>query len=237
MEQTLRDIYYDPTSPVGYSGNKKKFYNYVKKTIPGLTKRTVDLFFSRQKGYTNRAPAKYRFKRRQVVSHDYFDLAQADLADMTSLKRFNNGYAHILLVVGVLSKMVWTRPLKRKTGEETSKAMKDIFDSFPEGKMFMRCQTDAGTEFFNSHMKKVMQENGVVLFHTEQYDVKSSLAEVNIRILKHRLWRYMDEHGTKRWLDILEPMTRSRNNSVFPKHGLKPVDVNEYNAGEVFRSL
>ena len=237
MEENLRQIYYDPTSPVGYSGNRRKFYAYVKGKIPHVNQKVVNRFFSRQIGYTNRARAKYKYKRRQVVSYDYFDLAQADLADMSRLKRYNNGYAYILVVVGVLSKMVWTRPLKRKTGDETSKAMKDIFESFPKNKMFMRLQTDRGSEFYCRPFSKLMEEQGIVLFSSEQYDVKASIAEVNIRILKHRLWRYMDSNNTKKWSDVLQQITSSRNRSVFSGHGFRPVDVNEYNAGQVFRRL
>ena len=144
MEDRLTDLYYDPTSPVGYSGNHIKFYNYAKKLLPDVTRKRVYEYFSRQKAYTNRARAKYKFKRRQVVSYDIYDLAMTDLGDLSSLKRFNSGYRYILLVVDVLSKMIWTRPLKRKTGKETTEAMADIFQSLPKGKMFMRMQSDAG---------------------------------------------------------------------------------------------
>ena len=143
-EQHLEDLYYDPTSPVGYSGNRDKFYKYAKKEIPTITRKHVYEYFSRQKAYTNRARAKYKFKRRQVVSYDIYDLAMTDLGDLSSLQRFNSGYRYILIVVDVLSKMVWTRALKRKTGKETTEAMADIFKSLPKGKMFMRMQSDAG---------------------------------------------------------------------------------------------
>ena len=234
MEDNLRQLYYDPTSPVGFSGNPHKFYTYVKRKIPTITLKVVKEFFSRQKGYTNRAMGKYKFKRRQVVSYDYFDLAHADLADMSRLKRYNSVYSYILVVVGVLSKMVWTRPLKRKTGAETSEAMKDIMASFPKNKMFMRLQVDAGSEFFNAPMRDLMSKHGITIFHTEQYDVKASVAEVNIRILKHRLWRYMDSNNTKRWLDTLQPITESRNRTKFSGHKFRPIDVNEYNSGPYF---
>ncbi len=79
-----------------------------------------------------------------MVSYGIYDLAMTDLGDMSSLKRFNSGYRYILLVVDVLSKMVWTRPLKTKTGKETTEMMADIFNSLPEGKVFIRMQSDAG---------------------------------------------------------------------------------------------
>ena len=144
LENQLMDLYYDPTSPVGYSGNRDKFYQFAKKKLPNVTRKSVVEYFSRQKAYTNRARAKYKFKRCQVVSYDIYDLAMADLADMSSLKRHNMGYRYILLVVDVLSKMIWTRPLKRKSGQETTEAMADIFASLPEGQMFLKLQTDAG---------------------------------------------------------------------------------------------
>ena len=63
------------------------------------------------------------------------------------------------------------------------------------------------------------------------------MAEVNIRIMKHRLWRYMEGNNTKRWLDALQPLTKSRNEAVFKGHGYRPIDVTPINAGRVFRRL
>ena len=236
-DDQLADLYYDPSSPVGFSGSREKFYHYAKVKYPMLSRKHVIEYFSRHKAYTNRARAKYKFKRRQVVSYDIYDLAMADLGDMSSLKSHNDGYRYILVVVDVLSKMLWTRALERKTGQETMEAMADIFKSLPEGKIFMKMQTDAGGEFRSGLMRDLMAKNAVTMFHTENYDVKASVAEVNIRILKHRLWRYMDGMKTKRWVDALESITNSRNQTIFPGHGYRPVDVNELNAGVVFRRL
>ena len=47
----------------------------------------------------------------------------------------------------------------------------------------------------------------------------------------------MDGKNTKRWVDALEAITKSRNSTVFPGHKYRPVDVNEMNAGKVFRRL
>ena len=146
--------------------------------IPNVTQSDVNDYFMRQKSYTLRARALYRFKRKQVISYGYFELAQADLADMSSVKRYNHGYTYILLLVDCLSKMIYTRPLKRKMGAGTTAAMKDIFNSFPTDRMFIHIQVDGGSEFFNKDMSALMEANGVTLFRTQQLDVKASVSEV-----------------------------------------------------------
>ena len=42
----------------------------------------------------------------------------ADLIDMQSFSKHNNGIKYLLTVIDICSKFVWIVPLKRKTGRE-----------------------------------------------------------------------------------------------------------------------
>ena len=47
----------------------------------------------------------------------------ADLIDMQSFSKDNNGIKYLLTVIGIFSKFVWIIPLKRKTGQEVANAV------------------------------------------------------------------------------------------------------------------
>src|SRR5919201_6423681 len=85
-------------------------------------------------------PARHRFPRRRVIIKGLDDLWQADLVEMLPYSHQNKGYKYILMVIDAFSKFVWAKPLKNKTAEEVTKAMKTILgDRKPDN-----LQTDHG---------------------------------------------------------------------------------------------
>ncbi|KAJ8913380.1 hypothetical protein NQ315_008772 [Exocentrus adspersus] len=70
-------------------------------------------------------PARINFKRRRtVIKGD--DLIQADLIDLISYSKENNGYKYVLIVINCFSKFVWTEPLINKSAQEVANAMNKI---------------------------------------------------------------------------------------------------------------
>jgi len=140
-ERKLRDLWMDPRNPLGYSGDRERFYKAARASVPGLTRRQTNDFFSGMSAYTSRARARYRYKKRRTPSYGWLDLAQADLLEMPRLAWHNEGYKYVLIVVDVLSKYLWTVPLKTKKAEEVAKAFEKVFSALPDGRSFVRIQT------------------------------------------------------------------------------------------------
>ena len=55
------------------------------------------------------------------------EIWSADLVDMSSFAKDNNGIKFLLTVIDVFSKYGWMIPLKNKTGNAISIALKHIF--------------------------------------------------------------------------------------------------------------
>ena len=53
---------------------------------------------------------------RKVISYFPNDLWSADLVDMQSLEKQNDGYKYILTVIDIYSRYAWAIKLKTKTG-------------------------------------------------------------------------------------------------------------------------
>ncbi len=75
---------------------------------------------------------------------------QMDLADMQSLKHYNDGYRYLLVCIDVFSKYAWIVPIKSKTGPALVEAFKVMLSS---GRKPNKIMTDQGTAFFTIHFK------------------------------------------------------------------------------------
>jgi hypothetical protein len=64
-----------------------------------------------------------------------------DLADVSKLKKDNDGYTFLLCAIDVLSKYAWVVPIQQKTGKEMIRALPQIFK---DGRRPIRIQPDLG---------------------------------------------------------------------------------------------
>ena len=69
------------------------------------------------------------------------------------------------------------------------------------------------------------------------FNRKASVVERLNRTLKNMMWRYFDRHNTRQWIHILDDITHNYNNSYHRSIKMKPNEVNENNAHEVWLTL
>ena len=80
-----------------------------------------------------------------------------DKSQLQKLAKFNNGFRYLLVVIDVLSKYAWVRPLKHKTGKELKAALENIFIE-SKRKPFI-IHTDKGKEFKNQLVLNFLKSN------------------------------------------------------------------------------
>ena len=111
--EILLNIYQDTKNPNSY-GSIQGLLQNAKKILPSI-KRDDDVnFLKSQKAYTLHRVTNKRFLRRRVLAPKPGIIASCDLADLTSLARYNEGYKYILVFVDVFSRFAQCIPLKRK---------------------------------------------------------------------------------------------------------------------------
>ena len=66
---------------------------------------------------------------------------------------------------------------------------------------------------------------------------KASIVERLNRTLKNMMWKYFDKHNTHQWIHILDDITHNYNNSYHRSIKMKPNEVNEDNAHQVWLTL
>jgi hypothetical protein len=186
-----------------------------------------------QDAYTLHKPVRKRFRRRRTYSKGINDLFQADLADMSALARQNDGNRYILTCIDVFSKRAWAIPLKTKSGDCVKLAFEKIFeDEIPN-----MIQTDKGTEFLNSTVQALFTRHAIKHYTSENEDIKAAVVERFNRTLKNKMWRYFTYAKTQKYIDVLDDLIDSYNNTYHRSIGMAPSQVTIDNSQEIVKRL
>ena len=118
LKTLLKRVYYTRTDP-GSLGGVNKFIQSVKQQAPPhlqslIKKPLVEEWLRGQQGYTLHKPALKHFPRRPIIAGGIDQQWQADLADIRSRAKANDGYGWILTVVDTFSKFAWAVTVKFK---------------------------------------------------------------------------------------------------------------------------
>lgn len=180
-------------------------------------------------------PARKNFVRCPVILKAIDDLWQADLIDIQKFKRFNQGYAFILIVIDCFSKYAWTAPLKTKSKGEVTKSFKDIL--LKSQRHPMNLQTDMGKEFFNDSFQNLTKSLNIN--HYTTYSIKkASIVERLIRTIKSKLFKSFHLKGTYKWVGlILDNVVHTYNNTNHRTIKMKPVEVCKSNEVNVRKNI
>lgn len=222
----MKKIYYDPET--GYCG-----INELKRKT-GLSQKEITDFLHEQDVYTRYKPLVRKFKRRRCYVSHIDDQWQADLLFIKSFSRYNDGVNYILTVIDMFSKYAWAIPIQRKTGEEVSNAFKLIFkERIPE-----KLQTDKGTEFINKDTQRILKDNNIQWFTTENVEIKCSIVERFNRTINGKIRKYLAANNTKRYIDVLNQLVYNYNHSYHRSIKMTPNEASkEENESIVYRNL
>ena len=227
-QERVRKVYYDAKQPGSFGGVTP--LARVLKQNRNETKK----WLSFEDAYTLHKPVRRKFQRRRTIVGGLDHQWQADLIDVQKLKKNNKGNVFLLTCIDVFSKYAWVVPLKDKTGGALVRAFRAIFAS---GRKPLKLQTDKGTEFKNRLMQKLLREENIDFFTTENEDIKAAVVERFNRTLKERLWRYFTKTKDTRYLDVLPNVVDAYNHSFHNSIQRAPVEVNAENQEDVWQSL
>lgn len=224
----LGQTYYNTQRPGAYGGVEPL------KRATKQKRSVIKRWLSHQDAYTLHKPVRYKFPRRRTIVGGIDHQFQADLIDVSRLRKDNDNFTFLLTVIDVLSKYAWVQPLKNKTGPELVKALQHIFS---QGRKPFKLQTDKGKEFTNKIVQQFLRDQRVGFFTTENEDIKAAIVERFNRTLKEKLWRYFTRHNTTRYVEALSRLVRAYNRSYHRSIQRAPADVNTTNQEDVWQTL
>jgi hypothetical protein len=130
-------------------------------------------------------PIRHNFKRRRVFVYNIDDIWSADLKDMQSVSKQNNGFKYLLTVIDLFSKHAYTIPLKSKSNDVVINAFEKLW-------------TDQGSEFINHNFKKFLKDNNIELYHVYN-EGKANVIERFNRTLGELIQKHMITNKTSKY--------------------------------------
>lgn len=230
----LAEIYSDPRQPGSFTSADKLSRTLKKLKNVSVKVESVRNWLKSKDTYTKHRVARTMFKRNPIIAPYINAQWQGDLADVANLAGKNDGIRYLLVMIDVVSKYVWVEPLKTKQGKSVLEALKTIFAR--AGVKPERIQTDDGKEFLDGGVQDFLKQNKIRFF-TVKSDKKAAIAERVIRTLKEKLYRYMHEAHTHRYLDVLQDLVASYNDTYHSSIKMSPAEVSESTEGEVLQNL
>jgi len=190
-----------------------------------------------KRSFTLHRPARKSYPMKMVIVSGVNIQLQADLVDMQQWATQNDGFRYILLAIDCFSRYAYSRPLKTKQGIVVRNAIEEILEEAEShiDRKIKYLQTDEGKEFYNSHVKEILDKKHIKLFSTKS-PTKAQMVERLIRTLRARQERYNTFKGVRRWLESFPKLVKSYNSSAhtsLPK-GTVPANVNLQNEKSVW---
>jgi hypothetical protein len=233
LDRVLNNIYTELENPSSFS-SINKLYNEARKELPDLKLNDVRQWLSGRDSYTLHRQARKRFRRNRIYVKSIDEQWEIDLVDLTAISQHNDNYKFILTCIDVLSKKAWARGLHSKHATVITEAFKTILD---EGRKPWQVRSDKGKEFVNETFKKLLRNEGIHFFTSQNEDIKCSIVERFNRTLKSKMWRYFTENNTYKWIDVLSKLIRGYNESEHRSIKMKPNDVSEDNQRLAYNNL
>ncbi len=216
MNAVLDELYRDMTNPAALGG-VQALYREGKKRDKNLTLRDVRAFLQGNRTYTLHKPTLKRFPRRKILAPKPSVILTCDLADFTKLHRHNGGVRYIMFCLDVFSRYLKVATLTSKSGHSSLQALKKILESGSFTGV-SRLFTDQGSEFYNQAVKKYLTLKGITLYSNYSRETKASLAERVIRTIKAKIYKYLTQNNTLRYINVLPTLINTYNHT--PHRGL-----------------
>ena len=125
------------------------------------------------------------------------------------------------MVLDVFSKYGWIVPLKDKKGETVAEAFKSIFK---KGRKPQYLWVDKGKEFYNKHVKDLLNKRNIKMYSTENEE-KSSVCERWNKTIKNKMWKQFTAQGNTQYLEMLPKILKKYNNDIHSSIKMTPAEA------------
>lgn len=226
--------YYSPKA-IGSFGGVDRLYKALKRKDPTVKLADVKKWLRKQDTYTLFKQNKNKFPRLPILVNKIDEQWQIDLMDMSWVSQYNDGYRYLLNVIDCFSRFAWSRAIRKKTGIEVVQALDAIFSD--SNRVPEKLQSDQGKEFANSDFKTLMRQKKINHFFATDGTIKCAIVERFNGTIRARIYRYLHHANTGKFIDVLDEIIQSYNESFHRTIGMSPVEVNDENSSLVLKNI
>lgn len=219
----LERMYFDPRQPGSFQGPQKLHQSIGKQGRYQLGINRLRQWLQNQREYSkNKLFLPHTIERARVIVSGMYDQWDADLLDMQKYAERNNEIRYLLVVIDVFSRYLWIKPLKNKENHTVKSGFEEIL--FETQRTPRRIRTDFGKEFVGKVMKAFFDTNNITHF-VAMGDMKANYAERVNKTIKSKIVRFMNFRGDGRYIDVLDDLVHSYNNTYHRSIRMTPAEV------------
>jgi len=228
MNKQVLSIFTDPSKPGSFYSPSK-----ISKQIGISQKDALSSLKTIKQYYLYKKIVKPKRYRKVIVHFNNFQVT-ADLIDLRRLKKHNKDYQYILTFLDCFSRKSHCEKLKNKTAPVVLEALQKIFKKLERIPKYLFSDQESA---FKSHLiQNWFTENNVIFFVTFS-PIHSGIIERFNRTIMGRIAKYMDYNETLTWIDVLDALVDSYNNTFHRSIGMAPNEVNPTNEHIVWDNL
>ena len=209
--QIIRD-YVTPGHPIAFSSPGAVYAHYGGRVPLSRVTAALESVDSYTRHREVKRPAVfnpfYSYQRRT----DY----QADLVDVSAIKRSNSFYTYLLVIIDVFTRKLWVMPLKTKSAASMVEALRNWLAEQNGERQVDRerkLYTDRGKEFIAASVQKLLLEHGFKHTTSQRGLYKAAIAERVNKTLQVKIYKYLSHTGKTRYVDVLPELVASYNNA------------------------
>jgi len=225
-ENKILSTYYNPTSSGSFGG-----VNRLKDIHKNVPSSQILKALQSSSTYTKHKNVRHTYSRRKVNVHTSNYLWQVDLIILNKYAKVNKNFNYLLTVIDTFSKKAYVEPIKRKTGGDVTIAFSTIIRKADTRPKYLAC--DMGKEFFNKTFEGFLKENDIKMFSVHSVK-KACVVERFNQTLMQRMQKYFDFSKSHKYIDVLQDIVTSYNNSKHRTIGMSPNSVDKYNEMDVW---
>lgn len=199
-EQEAVDKYNDPKS--GLWGKTKMMRKY--------RKILNNMYALQRHRETNARMIRKHYKH--ITSPEPFFSVQVDLADFPKLKKDNYGYRYLMVVIDVFSRYIWVQPLydRAKLHDKLALIIRKMRAKFHDSPYNMT----GDNEFATTYMQAVAAKYNFKWYFSDAGEkYRTGMVERVIRTIRNLIKRYMSQHSTKTYIDVLPDLVYNYNHT------------------------
>lgn len=196
----------------------------------------VDRFMEAQEPYTLHRKVVRNFKRNHYYANNIDHIWECDLCDMQMLAKANDNYKYLLTVIDVLGKFAWVEPILNKSSLATMKAFQNILKR-TDGRQPLILRSDRGKEFKNATFTSYLHSHNIKQQFPKTTSLfKCAVVEAFNKTLKNKMFRYFTFRGEnyRRYINVLQDIVHSYNNTVHSTTGRRPADVSARDVPQIY---
>ena len=168
------------------------------------------------------APVIKKFDRIKIIPHYKDECWSIDLIDRSSLSKYNKNYKFIFTIIDNHTKYAWAIPLKDKSGNSTTTALKSLIEKAKRKPD--KIWSDRGKEFYNKTFLDFLKEQNIQIYSTNS-DLKAVFVERFNRTFLDLIKEPMYIEGKACWLNHLDTAMEKYNNRVHGTTKMTPFEM------------